>query len=115
MTGAVVGGRCYPVAQDAQDAYYGSFAEFSYVSGTSVEVVTYVPSGGAASGWARLVTAYPVGGGSSTGSVSTDQDVAGLPSCDVAAQLADGAALGWLFASALIAVAAFKLMGRAAT
>lgn len=105
-TGAYWNGLCYSSQDVAKDAYFGSAS----VAHSPTAVTQYVKTAGV---WELKVWAYESSSWvlKSSASVGTGFD---FPACDPTEGFFDGIAIGWGIAAAMIAVAALKLMQRAA-
>jgi len=116
--GYVVNTRCLIDVQSAHDYHYGSMPHAYSHDDVSTYEVAYVQSStvgrSSDSGWSRQTTAYPLGGGSVTGTSYIDLDALAFPSCDPAESFLDGVAVAWGFGAALVMVACLKLMSKGA-
>lgn len=110
MTGAVLGTRCFASADDAADAYFSGAAP-SLVAGSTSYLNQFVKVSGV---W--NLKQYSIdSGGTSTLVYTAVAAVPAFPSCDESAPFLDGMSIGWAISAALVAVACFKLMQKAAS
>jgi hypothetical protein len=98
---------------DLESAYFTAAPRNSWNEGTQYTFVQYYQL--VAGQW-QLQTdryVYP-GSGLPTSIATVSVSAPSMPSCDPAESFTDGAVLGWGIASALVAVAALKLIQRGA-
>lgn len=117
--GYLVGTSCFIDLPSAHDAWFSTLPPSSFSQGSYLYESIYLPDSvvgrSSPSGWSRQTTEYPLSGGSSTSVTFYDLPSPAFPSCDPAQNFIDGLTVGWGVASALVAVAAIKMMQRART
>jgi hypothetical protein len=106
--GFLVDGQCLSTKKEALDLYYTAVPPATTAGATSYQT-TYTKSG---SQW--LVQTYQfTSAGSSSLVYSGAAPVPSFTSCDETAAFFDGMEIGWAIATAMIAVYALKMIGRA--
>lgn len=104
-------GTCYSTVADLESVYFTSAPRSSWNEGVTWTFVQYYQLNG--SQWQLQTDRYTYPGSGVPNSVATvDVSVPSMPYCDPSESFTDGAVLGWGVGSALVAVAALKLIQR---
>ena len=111
--GSIVQGQCFIASQDAYDLFYGTIPVFQSSNLVSTFLVSHFKSAAPITGWSKLVEEYPLAGGALIASNTTNAPAVIFPTCDPVENFTDGVTVGWGIGSALILVAAIKLMKKA--
>lgn len=107
--GSFYDGKCYTTNSEAADAFFSS-KEPSYTAGSTSYQSWYEKSVGGV--W-QIKRQSIASGGAITNLTTSNATVPTFTACDPSADFMDGVTIGWGVASAMVLVAAIKMMQRA--